>query len=75
MRAVDAVRKAPVTITANETIAQAAQLMDRQVVGALVVMDGDRPVGVVTDRDIAIRAVARGVPVDARVDAVMSPAS
>ena len=40
--------------------------------GALIVMDGDRPVGVVTDRDITVRAVARDVPADARVDAVMS---
>jgi CBS domain-containing protein len=73
MRAVDAVRKAPVTIAAEASIAEAARLMDSHVVGALVVMDGDRPVGVVTDRDIAVRAVARDVPADARVDAVMSP--
>ena len=73
MRAVDAVRKPPVTIAPEASIAEAARLMDSQVVGALVVMDGARPVGVVTDRDIAIRAVARDVPADARVDAVMSP--
>ena len=73
MRAVDAVRKPPVTIAPEATIAEAARLMDNHVVGALVVMDGDRPMGVVTDRDIAIRAVARDVPADARVDAIMSP--
>ena len=61
MRAVDAVRKPPVTIAPEATIAEAARLMDNHVVGALVVMDGDRPMGVVTDRDIAIRAVARDV--------------
>jgi predicted transcriptional regulator len=47
--------------------------MDNKVVGALVVMDAARPVGVVTDRDITTRAVARDVPADARVDAIMSP--
>jgi signal-transduction protein with cAMP-binding, CBS, and nucleotidyltransferase domain len=72
MRAIDAVRKPPVTIAPEASIAEAARLMDTQVVGALIVMDGDRPVGVVTDRDIAIRAVARDVPADARVDAIMS---
>jgi CBS domain-containing protein len=46
--------------------------MDTHVVGALVVVDGERPVGMVTDRDITIRAVARDIPADARVDAVMS---
>jgi CBS domain-containing protein len=73
MRAVDAVRKPVATVAADASIAQAAQLMDSQVVGALVVVDGDRPVGVVTDRDITVRGVARGLPADARVDAVMSP--
>jgi CBS domain-containing protein len=73
MLAVDAVRKPVVSVAAGDSIARAAQLMETHVVGALVVLDGDRPVGMVTDRDIAIRAVARGVPNDARVDAVMSP--
>ncbi len=72
MRAVDAIRKPPVTIAADASIAAAARLMDTQVVGALLVMDGDRPVGMVTDRDITVRAVARDVPADARVDAIMS---
>jgi CBS domain-containing protein len=73
MLAVDAVRKPLVTVAVDDSIARAAQLMDDHAVGALVVFDGDRPVGIVTDRDIAIRAVAGGVPNDARVDAVMSP--
>ena len=72
MRAVDAIRKPPVTIAPEATIAEAARLMDRSVVGALVVVENDRPVGVVTDRDVAVRAVARDVPADARVDAIMS---
>jgi CBS domain-containing protein len=72
MRAIDAARKPPVTIAAGDSIAHAARLMDGHVVGALVVTDGGRPVGVVTDRDIVLRAVARDVPGDARVDAIMS---
>ncbi|HEY5011168.1 MAG TPA: CBS domain-containing protein [Acidimicrobiia bacterium] len=73
MRAIDAIRKPAATIANDAAIADAAKLMDARVVGALVVTDGDRPVGIVTDRDIVVRAIARGVPVDARVDAVMSP--
>jgi len=73
MRASDVIRKPPVTITSEASIASAARLMDLQAVGALVVLDGDRPVGMVTDRDVAVRAVARDVPADARVDAIMSP--
>lgn len=73
MRAIDAIRKPSATITNDASIADAAKLMDARVVGALVVTDGDRPVGIVTDRDLVVRALARGVPADARVDAVMSP--
>ena len=46
--------------------------MDRAAVGAVVVLDGERPVGLVTDRDLVTRALARRMPLDARVDAVMS---
>ena len=73
MRTVDAIRKPPVTIAPEASIAEAARVLDSHVVGALVVIDGDRPVGVVTDRDIVVRAVARGIPADARVDSIMSP--
>ena len=64
--------KAPVTLPVDATIHQAAEAMDRSVVGAVVIIDGGRPVGVVTDRDLAVRAVARRLPFDARVDGVMS---
>ncbi|HEX4821730.1 MAG TPA: CBS domain-containing protein [Acidimicrobiales bacterium] len=72
MKVKDAVRKAPETIEANGTIGAAAQQMDHAAVGALVVVDGGRPVGIVTDRDLVVRGLARHAPVDARVDSVMS---
>jgi CBS domain-containing protein len=46
--------------------------MDEAAVGALVVIDEDRPVGIVTDRDLVVRAMARGYPRDSRVDSVMT---
>jgi len=65
-------RKAPVTVAPDRAIADVAALMDRAVVGGVVVVDDDRLVGIVTDRDLAVRALARRAPVDARVDSVMS---
>ncbi|ADP80520.1 DUF1918 domain-containing protein [Pseudofrankia inefficax] len=62
----------PVTVSPATTLADAARLMDRAGVGALLVLDGERLVGIVTDRDLVLRAVARGMPRDARVDAVMT---
>jgi CBS domain-containing protein len=72
MRARDAIRKLPETIEAGDTITRAAQRMDEAAVGALVVIDEDRPVGIVTDRDLVVRAMARGYPRDSRVDSVMT---
>lgn len=62
----------PVTIDVAETIATAAQRLADHGVGALVVLDGDRPVGIVTDRDLVVRVLARGASADGRVDGVMS---
>jgi CBS domain-containing protein len=72
MQARDAMRKAPVTVAPDRTIADVAALMDRAVVGGVVVVDDDRLVGIVTDRDLVVRALARRAPADARVDSVMS---
>ena len=72
MRARDAIRKLPETIEANDTIVQAAHRMDEAAVGALVVIDEGRPVGIVTDRDLVVRAMARRYPPDSRVDSVMT---
>jgi len=56
----------------DETIQQAAKLMAKLDAGVLPVGENDRLVGMVTDRDIAIRAVAEGKGTDAKVRDVMS---
>jgi CBS domain-containing protein len=57
----------------NWTLREAAQRMAEQDIGALPVGENDRLVGMVTDRDIAVRAVARGLaPDQCRVRDVMS---
>jgi CBS domain-containing protein len=61
------------TIGPGARLQEAAQLMRDMDVGALPVCDGRRLMGMVTDRDIAVRAVARGVaPQGATVAEVMS---
>jgi len=59
-------------VNPGQTIREAARLMADLDIGALPVGDSDRLVGVITDRDIAVRAVADGRGPDARVDEVMS---
>jgi CBS domain-containing protein len=58
----------------TDSIRRAAQLMEEFDVGALPVLDGDALVGMITDRDIAIRSSAKGKdPESDRVGNVMSP--
>ena len=60
------------TIGPDETLSDAAKLMLDEDIGVLPVEDGDRLVGMITDRDIAVRAVAAGLDGSARVREVMS---
>jgi CBS domain-containing protein len=56
----------------EETIQDAALVMCEIDAGALPVGDDERLLGMITDRDIAVRAVARGMTPDCRVSEVMS---
>jgi CBS domain-containing protein len=58
----------------EDTLKHAAQMMEDLNCGVLPVGENDRLVGILTDRDIAIRAVARGKsPTKGKVREVMSP--
>lgn len=73
MRAIDASRKPIVTVDAAAPMHDAARIMHEECVGALVVVDDGTPVGIVTDRDLVVRGVRTRMPLDARIDAVMTP--
>jgi CBS domain-containing protein len=72
MRTIDRLRRSGVAIGPERTLREAPSVMDQAGVGALAIIDGSRLVGVVTDRDLVRRGLARGLPGDSRVDAVMS---
>ena len=56
----------------RQSIREAAQMMIDCDAGVLPVGENDRLVGMITDRDIAVRAVARNLPPDTPVREVMS---
>jgi CBS domain-containing protein len=72
MRVRDGLRRSAVAVEVDATVAKAAAVMEAAGVGALAVLDSEQLVGVVTDRDLVRRVLARGGPADARVDSVMS---
>lgn len=60
-------------IEADATVQAAAEQMANLDIGALPVSDGDELVGVITDRDITIRTVAKGLdPKEASVRGTMT---
>jgi CBS domain-containing protein len=59
-------------VAPDDTIERAAQMMQQIDAGILPVGEGDRLVGMITDRDIAIRGVGKGCGPGAKVRDVMS---
>ena len=70
----DAMSRRPEVIEPAETLAAAARKMRAAGIGALPVCEGGRLVGMITDRDIVVRAVAAGEdPRSGTVRGAMTP--
>jgi CBS domain-containing protein len=69
----DVMTAEPIVLQQDQSIADAAQAMRDNAVGAVLVVDGDKLCGLVTDRDLVVRAVAESAPSDSPVGRVVSP--
>ncbi len=56
----DVMTDRPRTVAKGDSVLEAARAMREEDAGVVPIVDGERLVGVVTDRDIAIRLVAEG---------------
>jgi signal-transduction protein with cAMP-binding, CBS, and nucleotidyltransferase domain len=73
MRVSEVMHTPAVTCARTATLREVGQLMERRRVGSVIVIDEVGEVaGIVTDRDIVLRAVSKGRSADIRVDAVMT---
>lgn len=68
----DAMTSNPRTVQPEANVQEPARLMKSENVGAVPIVDGDRLVGVVTDRDIAMKIVAEGKSLDTPVSEIAS---
>ena len=50
-------RREIVCVDVNTTVLQATEMMEEMNVGCVIVIQNDRPVGIVTDRDVVLRVV------------------
>lgn len=53
-------RKTVVSVPPETPVVEAARLMEQKNVGSVVVVKGGKPVGLLTDRDMALRVMAKG---------------
>jgi CBS domain-containing protein len=60
------------TVRADQPVQEAASFMLSSDAGSIPVMDGDRLIGMITDRDIAVRGVAKGHGPDTPVGDLMT---
>jgi predicted transcriptional regulator len=68
----DLIKRKVVVIEPDDTVKLAAKRMQDKLVGSLVVIEGDKPIGIITDRDIAIRVVGEGKGPETPVREVMT---
>ncbi len=68
----DIMTKEVVTIESNKTVFEAAELMAEKSLGCLIVVIKAFPVGIITERDIVRRIVAKRSSLDVKVSEVMT---
>ena len=56
----EAMTRDPKTVSSDQSVVEAARIMKQEDAGIVPIVDGDRLVGVITDRDITITVVAEG---------------
>ena len=62
-----------ITISYRASVKRAAQVMNKHEIGCLIVVKGNKAVGIVTERDVLRRVVARAAdPKKTRVEEIMS---
>jgi CBS domain-containing protein len=68
----DVMNKSVISVDATLTVNEAAKMMEDKKVGAVIVMENNTPIGIVTDRDFAIKIVAHAYQITTPVKQIMS---
>ena len=68
----DIMNKALISVSLTTTAFQIARMMKLEVIGAILVKENGTHVGIITDRDFAIKITANNLPPDTPVKEIMS---
>ena len=72
MTIADVMTKSVISVDASMTINGAAKMMEDAKVGAVIVMENNTPIGIVTDRDFAVKVAAHAYNITTPVKQIMS---
>ena len=64
--------KSVISVDAAITVNEAAKMMEDAKVGAVIVMENNLPVGIVTDRDFSVKVVSHAYQITSPVKQIMS---
>lgn len=68
----DIMTESVISVDATTTINEASKMMEDAKVGAIIVTDNNLPVGIVTDRDFAVKVAAHAYNITSPVKRIMS---
>lgn len=68
----DIMTKSVISVDSSITVNEAAKMMEDVKVGAVIVMENNTPVGIITDRDFAVKIVSHAYPITTLVKQIMS---
>jgi CBS domain-containing protein len=68
----DIMTRSLISVDSSATVNEAAKLMEKAKVGSVLIMEKNVPIGIMTDRDFAIRIAAHAYPIHTKVKQVMS---
>ena len=61
-----------ISVNPATTILQIAKMMEQGEIGAIIVKENGNPIGIITDRDFAIKIAVNNLPFDTPVAKIMS---
>lgn len=68
----DIMTKSVIAVDSTTTVNEAAKMMEDAKVGSVIIMDHNTPVGIVTDRDFAVKVAAHAYQISTPVKQIMS---
>jgi CBS domain-containing protein len=68
----DIMTRSIISVDSSVTVNEAAKTMEKAGVGAVLIIENNVPIGIMTDRDFAIKIAAHAYPIHTKVKQVMS---